>query len=75
MSIITLMITGVIQAFLPEAVRQMRINESDQPFDHPHIDALDLRDSRIKAAARPRFRPMPSSTLYMGGRYFERSAA
>ena len=68
-------IAGVIHAILPEAKRQMRINESAMPISHPSIDALDLRESRIKAAAAPPPTPTPSSTLYIGGRYFERASA
>lgn len=71
---IAVFIAGVIHACLPEAARQMSMNEAEQPFDHPLIDRLDLKDSRLKAAARPRPRPVASNAIFIGGRYIERAA-
>ena len=67
-------IAGVIHALRPEALRQMRLNET-VPIKHPLIDQLDCRVASRKAAGRPSPKPQPITSIYIGGRYFELTGA
>ena len=71
-------IAGPIHSFLPMAQRQMNVNDT-QPLAHPVIDRLGMTEgltrARRAAAMCARPTPTPVNAVYVGGRWFERSAA